>query len=64
MLLRYLDRCYQVAETQEQQAFIRLLEFEDSELIHYMMGDDQPTVPALAVLVGKIRGLRVDVAGE
>jgi len=61
MLLRYLERCYAMAEPSEQQSFLRLLEQEDSELLHYLMGERVPANSALASLVMQIRRLPVEV---
>ncbi len=59
MFQRYLSQCYQQANQSEQQAFLQLLSLEDSELIHFMMGNSTPESLSLAELVNKIRNLTV-----
>lgn len=59
MLIRYLDMRYQDASGLEQQAFSRLLELEDTELMRYLMGEQLPTDDKLVELVLAIRALPV-----
>jgi antitoxin CptB len=59
MLVRYLDRCYLEAASDEQQTFRELLELEDSDLLRYMLGEQRPENPTLARLVELIRILPV-----
>ena len=58
LLQRYLDQCYRQAERSEQESFIRLLMLEDSELLHYLMGNSQPASALLKEIVRKIRNLQ------
>ncbi|WP_031432228.1 FAD assembly factor SdhE [Methylomarinum vadi] len=57
LLLRYLERCYSKADGAERSAFLRLLSLEDSELLHYLLGNAVPKAEGLALLVQKIRCL-------
>ncbi len=57
MLRRYLDSGYPAAADPEKNTFIRLLNLEDSELLLYLMGEQTPDSPPLALLVDKIRHL-------
>lgn len=57
MLLRYLEQCYQTADEPERQAFIALLGLEDTQLLHYLMGEARPEQAALVLLVNKICAL-------
>ncbi len=57
MLRRYLDSGYPAADDPEKNTFIRLLNLEDSELLPYLMGEQTPDSPPLALLVDKIRHL-------
>lgn len=59
LLVRYLENCFLFAEPAEQQAFLNLLDCEDSELIRYLMGESLPPVSALAGIAAKIRSLPV-----
>ena len=59
MLTRYLERCFVDADPTEQATFLQLLTLEDSELMHYLMGEQLPEEIALQVLVSRIRALPV-----
>lgn len=59
LLIRYLENAYQAAELEEKQAFLQLLELEDTELMHYLMGEKVSEVAGLAKLITKIRALPV-----
>ncbi|AEG00548.1 succinate dehydrogenase assembly factor 2 [Methylomonas methanica] len=59
MLTRYLENGFLSAKPEEQQAFLQLLDCEDTDLMHFLMGEGVPTHSALAALVGKIRILPV-----
>lgn len=57
MLQRYLDRRYLSAAADEKQAFLQLLELEDSELLRYLMGErrcDKVSVQALIELIREL----------
>jgi antitoxin CptB len=55
ILLDYLENHYSQAVLSEQALFTHLLTLEDSELIRYVMGEDNPPRESLALLVVKIR---------
>ncbi|MCQ8103732.1 succinate dehydrogenase assembly factor 2 [Methylomonas sp. SURF-2] len=57
LLIRYLENSYLTADAEEQQAFLRLLELEDADLMRYLMGESPSNSPDLAGLVEKIRAL-------
>ncbi|MCK9609461.1 MAG: succinate dehydrogenase assembly factor 2 [Methylomonas sp.] len=59
LLLRYLENAFLSAEPGEQQAFLQLLDCEDTELMRYLMGESIPARSALVPLVSKIRALPV-----
>ena len=59
MLLRYLDSSYSKANFTEQQAFLELLDFEDMDLLRFLMGEQCPDNPILVGLVELIRNLPV-----
>lgn len=59
MLLRYLENSYLAACSTEQKTFLQLLELEDTDLMHYLMGEDVSKTANLAELIGKIRALPV-----
>ena len=57
MLLRYLDTNFLAADSSEQNAFLQLLDQEDTELMRYLMGERLPQDQHLATLVSVIRNL-------
>ena len=57
LLERYLDRRYLSAGVEEKQAFLQLLELEDSELLRYLMGERLCDIAALRSLIEIIRAL-------
>lgn len=57
LLERYLDRRYLSAGVEEKQAFLKLLELEDSELLRYLMGEGLCDIAALRSLIDIIRAL-------
>ncbi|BBL58389.1 succinate dehydrogenase assembly factor 2 [Methylomonas koyamae] len=57
LLLRYLERAYLSATSEQQQAFLRILDLEDTELMPYLMADRLPADATLAQLVIAIRSL-------
>lgn len=59
MLIRYLENVFQSAGLTEQQAFLQLLDCEDSDLLRYLLGESSPESAALVGMVAKIRGLPV-----
>lgn len=56
LLMGYLERDFDAADTDEQAAFIRLLDETDDTLWRYFQGNLTPDDTALAALVRKIRG--------
>jgi len=57
LLLRYLEHAYLSATSDQQRAFLRILDLEDIELMPYLMADRQPADADLAQLVVAIRAL-------
>jgi len=57
LLLRYLEHAYLSATSDQQQAFLRILDLEDIELMPYLMADRLPADVDLAQLVIAIRTL-------
>ncbi len=57
MLIRYLDSRYASANPPEQQAFLELLELEDTDLMRYLMGEERLNQPVLSALIEVIRTL-------
>ncbi len=61
LLIRYLENRYLTADNLEQQAFLQLLELEDSELMRYLMGELVPERVELTGIVAAIRALPADI---
>ena len=61
LLLRYLENRYLAAGNLEQQAFLQLLELEDTELMRYLLGEQLPEDADLTKLVLSMCALPVDV---
>jgi succinate dehydrogenase flavin-adding protein (antitoxin of CptAB toxin-antitoxin module) len=59
MLGRYLEKRYSLAELDEQAAFRRLLEFEDTTLMRHLMGEDYHAPYGLEKVIAEIRHLPV-----
>lgn len=59
ILQRYLHHRYMSATPDEKQAFLQLLELEDSELLRYLMGERACDSPGLQTLIEIIRELPV-----
>lgn len=55
LLNDYLTQCFAQATKEEQDLFISLLEYEDTLLINFLLGDLLPESEGLALLVKKIR---------
>jgi antitoxin CptB len=55
LLEGYLNKHYPQVDSKEQALFEALLEYQDSELIWYLLGDQQPQSEGLTHLVKKIR---------
>lgn len=55
LLLGYLDRCYETASTEKQQAFVDLLDCQDPQLMGYIVGREKPTDNVLSELIQDIR---------
>ena len=59
LLIRYLENAYLAAEPKEKQAFLQLLELEDTDLMRYLMGEELSNVADLAEVIAHIRALPV-----
>lgn len=59
LLLCYLERGYVKADAGQQQAFSRLLDLEDTELMGYLVGEAVPADAGFAELARGIRELSV-----
>ena len=57
LLQTWLRQEYECSTEVEQQAFLTLLEWPDDQLIHYLIGSEEPNQPYIKALVGKIRSL-------
>jgi len=57
ILSRYLDMRYSNADSDEQAAFLKLLECEDTELMRYLMAEREPITAALSAVIAVIRHL-------
>ena len=55
LLQGYLEKHYIQANSEDQQIFIELLKFQDSQLILFLLGDQLPESEGLSRLVKKIR---------
>ncbi len=55
LLQGYLEKHYVQANKEDQQLFIDLLKFQDSQLILYLLGNQLPELEGLSRLVKKIR---------
>ena len=55
ILYKYFDQVYPTTTATEQQAFQRLLELEDTDLLRYLLGEDTPQDADLAGLVQVLR---------
>lgn len=55
MLLRYAEQRYLTASPAERQAFLLLLELEDTELMGYLLGEAKAENTNLARLISDIR---------
>jgi len=55
LLARYLDQQYDGASAPERDAFARILDLQDPELIGYLLGRDVPEEATLRHVVARIR---------
>jgi antitoxin CptB len=55
LLLGYLERCYETAPTEKQQAFAHLLDCQDPQLMGYIVGRETPLDNVLSELIQEIR---------
>lgn len=55
LLLGYLDKVYRQAPPEEQALFQAFLRSEDSDLLAWLIQDEQPEQSSLRVLIEKIR---------
>lgn len=57
LALGYLERYYHDAPVEDQEAFARLLELQDPQLMGYMLGRETSTDAAEARVIGVMRSL-------
>lgn len=57
LLLKYLDRVYSKSTEKQKQAFLILLDLEDTQLLAYLMTDCLPADKSLANIIISIRSL-------
>lgn len=55
LLLNYLDRCYETAPLEKQQAFADLLDCQDPQLMGYIVGRETPSNNEMSDLIHDIR---------
>ncbi len=54
LLLGYLERCYETAPTEKQQAFAHLLDCQDPQVMAYIVGRETPSDNVLSELIHDI----------
>lgn len=54
LLENYCDSYYRTAESQEQQAFVELLEMRDDVIYDYLFSNKSPETVAMTALINKI----------
>jgi len=59
LLEAYLEQHYQQGNKKEQNLFIELLTLPDTQLIFYLLGNQQPKSEGLSRLVKKIRNATI-----
>ncbi len=59
LLLGYLHTSYATANASEQQLFQQLLNYEDTELLNFLLAEKYPKEPQFTYLVKKIRSTSV-----
>ncbi|MDD5322747.1 MAG: succinate dehydrogenase assembly factor 2 [Methylococcales bacterium] len=59
LLQSYLETGYLVADDEEKELFVELLELEDDELLAVLMGESEVETGELKLLVEKIRAFAV-----
>ncbi len=55
LLLGYVESQFDLSPDEEKRLFLELLSLPDTELIHYLLGEQQPESKRLATLVKTIR---------
>jgi antitoxin CptB len=63
LTLGYLERYYRAVPAEDQDAFARLLELQDPQLMGYILGRETPADATTARVVGVMRTLLNDVDG-
>lgn len=63
LTLGYLERYYRDAPAEDQEAFARLLDLQDPQLMSYMLGREAPADAAAARVVDVMRTLLNDADG-
>ena len=63
LTLGYLERYYRDAPAEDQEAFARLLDLQDPQLMSYMLGREAPVDAAAARVVDVMRTLLNDADG-
>jgi antitoxin CptB len=58
LLVRYLEEEYARASPEERDAFARILDLQDPEILGYLVGRDIPSEASLSHVVARIR--RID----
>lgn len=54
LLLGYLERCYETASTEKQQAFADLLDYQDPQLMGYIIGRETSSDKVFSELIRDI----------
>ncbi|MEJ1403687.1 MAG: succinate dehydrogenase assembly factor 2 [Candidatus Sedimenticola sp. (ex Thyasira tokunagai)] len=55
LLRDFLDQVYPELNKNEQLLFVRMLDFEDRQLLAWLVGDSQPEEPAVAEMIEKMQ---------
>jgi len=56
VLTRYLETCYDAADTADKQAFEYLLECQDPDILRYILRQEEPEDKEILRIIEKIRG--------
>ncbi len=57
LLRDFLEQIYPELTETEQLLFVRMLDFEDRQLLAWLVGDDQPEEAAVAKMVGRMQNI-------
>ncbi|MES9900109.1 MAG: succinate dehydrogenase assembly factor 2 [Sedimenticola sp.] len=55
LLRDFLDQVYPELSKSEQLLFVRMLDFEDRQLLACLVGDEQPKEPAVAAMIKRMQ---------